>query len=82
MGLRAAVQVDIKQATSMKQIYNVVCGQLESSMSTEQRARLRSCGGVGAGSFLEGPPDDGSELSNELWQTATRHRIGLKWPAP
>eukprot|EP00969_Alexandrium_andersonii_P315469 13937422-Alexandrium_andersonii.AAC.1 len=71
MGMHAAVQVDIKQATIMKQVYKAMSAQLESTMSTEQRAHLRSCGGVGAASYLEGPPDEGSELPNELWQTAT-----------
>eukprot|EP00969_Alexandrium_andersonii_P050409 2213183-Alexandrium_andersonii.AAC.1 len=50
-------------------------------MSVEQRAHLRSCGGVGAGSFLEGPPAEGGELPDELWETSTRYRAGLKWPA-
>eukprot|EP00969_Alexandrium_andersonii_P099457 4388392-Alexandrium_andersonii.AAC.1 len=59
MDMHAAVQVDAKQATITKQVCKVMCAQLESSMTTEQRARLRSCGGVGAGSYLEGPPDEG-----------------------
>eukprot|EP00969_Alexandrium_andersonii_P324374 14333474-Alexandrium_andersonii.AAC.1 len=50
-------------------------------MSVEQRAHLRSCGGVGAGSYREGPPDEGSALPDELWGTATRYRIGVLWPA-
>eukprot|EP00969_Alexandrium_andersonii_P360117 15454661-Alexandrium_andersonii.AAC.1 len=70
MDMHAAVQVDIKQATIAKQVSKIMRVQLESSASTEQRAHLRSCGGVGAGSFLEGPPDEGSELPNEIWQTA------------
>eukprot|EP00969_Alexandrium_andersonii_P282946 12507936-Alexandrium_andersonii.AAC.1 len=81
MDMHAAVQVDIQQATIMRQVYKVLYAQLESSMSTEQRAHLRSRGGVGAGSYLEGPPDEGSELPNKLWQTATRYRIGVRWPA-
>eukprot|EP00969_Alexandrium_andersonii_P063015 2775592-Alexandrium_andersonii.AAC.1 len=50
-------------------------------MTVEQRANLRSCGGVGAGSYLEGPPDEGTELPGELWEAATRHRVGVRWPA-
>eukprot|EP00969_Alexandrium_andersonii_P267778 11833321-Alexandrium_andersonii.AAC.1 len=50
-------------------------------MSVGQRAHLRSCGGVGAGSYLEGPPDEGSERPDELWEAATRYRIGMQWPA-
>ena len=30
---------------------------------------------------MEGPPAEGSELPDELWETATRYRAGLKWPA-
>eukprot|EP00969_Alexandrium_andersonii_P294435 13014463-Alexandrium_andersonii.AAC.1 len=70
MDMRAAVQVDTKQATIMKRVYKVMYAQLERSMTVEQRAHLRSCGGVGAGSYLEGPPDEGSELPDELWEAA------------
>eukprot|EP00969_Alexandrium_andersonii_P024280 1059643-Alexandrium_andersonii.AAC.1 len=70
MDMHAAVQVDVKQATIMRQVYKVMYSKIEQGMSVEQRAHLRSRGGVGAGSFLEGPPAEGSELPDELWETA------------
>eukprot|EP00969_Alexandrium_andersonii_P068008 2999848-Alexandrium_andersonii.AAC.1 len=45
MDTHAAVQVDVKQATLMKQVRKVMYAQLERDMSVGQRARLRSCGG-------------------------------------
>eukprot|EP00969_Alexandrium_andersonii_P360120 15454669-Alexandrium_andersonii.AAC.1 len=39
MDTRAAEQVDVKQATTMEQVYTVMYAQLESSMTVEQRAR-------------------------------------------
>eukprot|EP00969_Alexandrium_andersonii_P047154 2069209-Alexandrium_andersonii.AAC.1 len=40
MDMHAAVQVDIKQATIMKQVYKVMYAQLERDMTVEQRAHL------------------------------------------
>eukprot|EP00969_Alexandrium_andersonii_P309156 13662140-Alexandrium_andersonii.AAC.1 len=45
MDMHAAVQVDVKQATVMKQVYKVMYAQLEKDMTVEQRAHFRSCGG-------------------------------------
>eukprot|EP00969_Alexandrium_andersonii_P010492 457144-Alexandrium_andersonii.AAC.1 len=45
MGMHAAVQVDVKQSTLMKQVCKVMYAQLERDMAVEQRVRLRSCGG-------------------------------------
>eukprot|EP00969_Alexandrium_andersonii_P365188 15465661-Alexandrium_andersonii.AAC.1 len=81
MDTHAAVQVPTKQATITQQVYKVVYKPIEQRLSVETRAHLRSCGGVGAGSYLEGPPDEGSELPDEFWETATRYRIGMTWPA-
>eukprot|EP00969_Alexandrium_andersonii_P183214 8095324-Alexandrium_andersonii.AAC.1 len=71
MDMHAAVQVEVKQATIVRQVYKVMYARIEHSMGVEQRAHLRSRGGVGAGSYLEGPPAEGSELPDELWETAT-----------
>eukprot|EP00969_Alexandrium_andersonii_P233943 10329648-Alexandrium_andersonii.AAC.1 len=43
MGMHAAVQVEVKQATLMKQVSKVMYAQLERDMSVAQRAGLRSC---------------------------------------
>eukprot|EP00969_Alexandrium_andersonii_P014891 650331-Alexandrium_andersonii.AAC.1 len=43
MDMHAAVQVEVKQATLMRQVYKVVYARLEKDMSVEQRAHLRSC---------------------------------------
>eukprot|EP00969_Alexandrium_andersonii_P115896 5125349-Alexandrium_andersonii.AAC.1 len=40
MDMHAAVQVDIKQATNMKQVYKVMYAQLDRNMTVEQRAHL------------------------------------------
>eukprot|EP00969_Alexandrium_andersonii_P014890 650330-Alexandrium_andersonii.AAC.1 len=43
MDMHAAVQVEVKQATLMGQVYKVLYARLEKDMSVEQRAHLRSC---------------------------------------
>eukprot|EP00969_Alexandrium_andersonii_P114916 5082296-Alexandrium_andersonii.AAC.1 len=43
MDMHAAVQVEVKQATLMRQVYKVLYARLEKDMSVEQRAHLRSC---------------------------------------
>ena len=74
--LHAALGADVRQSTLMQQTYKKLHGEIIGKLSTPEQAFFRSCGGTGAGSFLEGPETNEAIITDHLWATAVRFRLG------
>ena len=81
LDLHTAARSKVKQSVLMKDVYTAMTQTLHGQMTDGQKAHMRSCGGAGAGSYLEGPPTTEHELPDELWRCATRFRMGQEWAA-
>ncbi len=73
--LHAALSTPATQRNLQALANKVRSQRLAEQLSVDARAHVRSCGGTGAGGFLEGPPAMESNMADKLWETAVRYRL-------